>query len=120
TTQDTPTTEAVVVINETMAKRYFPGQSAVGKQILSWSSQIGPLGRNLTWQVLPDGHRVQPTIRIVGVVADIQNVALGLPVEPAIYATSRQFPFGSMTIAINARDGATALQAMRTALKSVS
>jgi predicted permease len=120
TAQDTPTTEPVVVINETMAKRYFTGQSAVGKQILSWSSQIGPLGRNLTWQVLPDGHRVQPTIRIIGVVADIQNVALGLPVEPTVYATSRQFPFGSMTIAINARDGATALQAMRTALKSVS
>jgi putative ABC transport system permease protein len=120
TAQDTPTTEAVVVINETMAKRYFPGQSPVGRQILSWSSQIGPLGRNLTWTILPDGHRVQPTIRVVGVVADIHNVALGMPVEPAIYATSRQFPFGNMTIAINARDSATAVQAMRNALKSVS
>ena len=120
TANDTPTTEPVVVINETMAKRYFPGQSAVGRQILSWSSQIGPLGRNLTWTILPDGYRVQPTIRIVGVVADIQNAALGLPVEPAIFATARQFPFGTMTMAIQARDGATALQAIRTALKSVS
>jgi putative ABC transport system permease protein len=120
TAQDTPATEAVVVINETMAKRYFPGQSPVGRQILSWSSQIGPLGRNLTWRILPDGHRVQPTIRVVGVVADIHNVALGMPVEPAIYATTRQFPFSSVTIAINARDGATAVQAMRTALKSAS
>jgi putative ABC transport system permease protein len=118
--QDTPTTEAVVVINETMAKRYFPGQSPVGRQILSWSAQIGPLGRNLTWTILPDGQRVQPTIRVVGVVADIHNVALGMPVEPAIYATARQFPFGNMTIAINARDSATAVQAMRNALKSVS
>jgi putative ABC transport system permease protein len=120
TAYDTPTTEPVVVINETMAKRHFPGQSPVGKQLLSWSAQIGPLGRNLTWTILPDGHRVQPTIRIVGVVADIQNAALGLPVEPAIFATSRQFPFGTMTMAIQARDSATALQAIRNALKSVS
>ncbi|HUR20148.1 MAG TPA: ABC transporter permease, partial [Vicinamibacterales bacterium] len=120
TAQDSPTAEPVVIINETMAKRYFPGQSPVGRQILSWSSQIGPLGRNLTWTILPDGHRVQPTIRVVGVVADIQDVALGLPVEPAIYAPTRQFPFASLTIAINARDGATAVQAMRNALKAVS
>lgn len=117
---DTPTTEPVAIINETMAKRFFAGQSPVGRQILSWSSQTGPLGRNLTWKILPDGHRVQPTIRVIGVVADIQNVALGLPVEPAIFATSRQYPFGSATIAIAARDNATAVQAMKNALKAVS
>lgn len=118
--QDTPSTEPVAIINETMANRYFPGQSAVGRQLRSWSQQTGPLGRNLTWKVLPDGHRVQPTIRIIGVVADIQNVALGLPVEPAIFATSRQYPFGSATLAIAARDAATAVQAMKNALKAVS
>lgn len=120
TTEDTPTTEPVVIINETLARRYFPGRSAVGRQMRSWSAQVGPLGRNLTWTVTPDGHRVQPTIRIIGVVADIQNTALGLPVEPAVYATTRQFPFSSATIAIAARDGATAVQAMRNALKLVS
>jgi putative ABC transport system permease protein len=120
TTRDTPDTEAAVIVNETLARRYFPGQSAVGREILSWSSQIGPLGRNLTWRVTPDGHRVQPRTRVVGVVADIQNTALGLPVEPAIYATTRQFPFSSVTIAIAARDGATAVQAMRHALTAIS
>ena len=120
TDQDTPDTEPVVVVNDTLAKRHFAGQSAVGREILSWSSQIGPLGRNLTWKVTPDGQRVQPRIRIIGVVADVQNVALGLPAEPAIYATTRQFPFSSVTIAIAARDGATAVQAMRNALKAVS
>jgi predicted permease len=120
TAQDTPETEAVAIINETLARRYFAGREAVGREILSWSSQIGPLGRNLTWKVTPDGNRVQPRIRVIGVVADIQNVALGLPVEPAIYATTRQFPFSSVTIAIASRDGATAVQAMRNALKAVS
>ena len=113
TAQDTATTEAVVVLNETAAKRYFNGESPVGREMLSWSSQIGPLGRNLTWQVAADGRRIQPRLRVVGVVADIQNVALGMPVEPAVYFPTRQFPFGAVTIAISARDTATALGAMR-------
>ncbi len=120
TAQDTATTESVVVLNETAAKRYFPGETAVGREMLSWSSQIGPLGRNLTWQVGADGRRIQPRLRVVGVIADIQNVALGMTVEPAVYFPTRQFPFSAVTIAISAHDTATALGAMRTALRSVS
>jgi putative ABC transport system permease protein len=120
TAHDTAATESVVVLNETAAKRYFNGESPLGREMLSWSSQIGPLGRNLTWRVAADGHRIQPRVRVIGVVADIQNVALGMPVEPAVYFPTRQFPFAAVTIAIAARDTATALQAMRTALRSVS
>ncbi len=88
---------------------------------MSTPSQIGPLGRNLMWTVAADGRpRAAGAHAIVGVVADIQNVALGLPVEPAVYAPTRQFPFGSVTIAIAARDRATAVQAVRSALKAVS
>ena len=43
-----------------------------------------------------------------------------MPVEPAVYFPTRQFPFGAVTIAISARDADTALAAMRTALRSVS
>ena len=119
TARDTAATEPVAVLNETAAKRYFNGESPVGREMLSWASQIGPLGRNLTWQVV-DGRRIQPRVRVIGVVADIQNVALGMPVEPAVYFPTRQFPFGAVTIAISARDTDTALAAMRTALRSVS
>jgi putative ABC transport system permease protein len=120
TAQDAVDSEAVVILNETLAKRYFPGQSPVGKPMLSWSAQIGPLGRNLMWLVAPDNHRIQPRLRVVGVVADVQNVALGLPAEPAIYFPTRQFPFSAVTLAIAARDTSTAIAAVRTALKSVS
>ena len=121
TAHDTPESEAVVIVNQTLARRYYPGRSAVGREILSTPAQVGPLARNLTWTILPDGQRRPPArTRIVGVVADIQNVALGLPVEPAVYAPTRQFPFGSVTIAIAARDRATAVQAVRSALKAVS
>ncbi|HQX81059.1 MAG TPA: ABC transporter permease [Vicinamibacterales bacterium] len=118
--QDSASAEPVVILNETLAKRFFPGASPVGREMLSWSSQIGPLGRNLTWKVTADGHRTQPRIRVVGVVADVQNVALGLPAEPAIYFPARQFPFSAMTLAISARDSATALAAVKQALRSVS
>ena len=120
TARDTAATEAVAVLNETAAKRYFNGESPVGREMLSWANQIGPLGRNLTWKAAADNRFIQPRVRIVGVVADIQNVALGMPVEPAVYFPTRQFPFGAVTIAISARDTDTAVAAMRTALRSVS
>ena len=121
TTHDTPESEAVVIVNQTLARRFYPGRSAVGREIVSTPAQVGPLARNLTWTILPDGQRRPPArTRIVGVVADIQDVPLGIPVEPAVYAPTRQFPFGSVTIAIAARDRATALQAVRGALKAVS
>src|SRR5262245_11840905 len=72
------------------------------------------------WAVAPDGHRVQPRLRVIGVVSDIQNVALGLPVEPAVYYPTRQFPFGAVTVAIAARDRAAAEAALKSALKAVS
>lgn len=120
TDRDTPDSEAVVILNETAAKRYFPGEPAVGREMRSWSSQIGPLGRNLSWKVAPDGHRIQPTLRVVGVVADIQNVGLGLEPEPAVFFPTRQFPFSAVTIAINARDTATGIAALKQALRDVS
>jgi putative ABC transport system permease protein len=118
--QDSPAGEPVVIVNETFAKRYFAARSPVGSEVLSWASQVGPLGRNLMWRVEADGHRIQPRVRVVGVVADIQNVALSLPVEPAIYFPTRQFPFSAVTVVIAARDNATAAAALQKALKAVS
>jgi predicted permease len=117
---DTTSSEPVVIVNEEFVKRHYPDKSPVGEQMLTWSRQIGPLGRNLMWDTAPDGTHVQPRLRIVGVVSNIQNVALGLPVEPAVFYPTRQFPFGAVTIAIKARDTATAATVLKTALKAVS
>jgi putative ABC transport system permease protein len=123
TARDVVGTEAVAVVNESLARRFFPGRSAVGGRLLGVPGQIGPLGRNLMYTVSADGkHRVGPAQgwRVVGVVADVQNVALGLQPEPAVYLTTRQFPFSAVTVSIAARDRATAIQAVRNALKAVS
>jgi hypothetical protein len=119
TPQDTRSTEPVVIVNEEFVKRHYPDRTPVGEEILTWTSQVGPLGRNLMWGVNPDGTRVQPRLRIVGIVSNIQNVALGLPVEPAVYYPTRQFPFGAITVAIAARDTAAAENALKNELKAV-
>lgn len=123
TALDLPGMEAVAIVNETLARRFFPGRSAIGGVIVETPFQIGPLGRNLMATMSPDGrHAIPPPngTRIVGVVADIQNETLGMPVEPAVYLSTRQFPFASVSIAIAARDEATAVQAVRNAVKAVS
>ena len=118
--QDRVDTISVAILNKTAADRHFPGESAVGKEIRSWMFQVGPLGRNLMWQLLPEGRAVQPRTRIVGVVADVQNVSLGLASEPAVFFPMRQFPFSAVTIAVSGLDTARAVGAVREAVRSVS
>jgi ABC-type lipoprotein release transport system permease subunit len=54
---------------------------------------------------------------VIGVVRDIRNVPLGQAVEPAIYFSTRQFPFMEQAIAVRATDVATARNAIRAALQ---
>jgi putative ABC transport system permease protein len=118
--RDTSTGEGVAVVNETLAKRFGGGAAIVGKQLMIYSGQIGPLGRNLMAETTPDNHRAFHPLRIVGVVADVRNTALGQPVEAALYYPNAQFPFRSLQIAIAARDTETAVTAMRNALRAVA
>jgi ABC-type lipoprotein release transport system permease subunit len=53
-------------------------------------------------------------------VKDVRNVPLGQAVEPAIYFTTRQFPFQQLFLTIRAVDPGTALAAVKTALSSVA
>ena len=107
---DSMTGEPVVVVNQTFARRTFPGEEAVGKQIVTTAQQIGPLGRNLPGLV---------PFRIVGVVADIQQAPIGRRIEPVIYHTQRQFPFRAMTLIGRGPDTATVVAGLRTALREL-
>jgi ABC-type antimicrobial peptide transport system permease subunit len=53
---------------------------------------------------------------VVGVVGDIRNAPFGQPVEPAIYFSTRQFPFREQFVAVKAADRAAAVAAIRTAM----
>ena len=63
----------VAVVNETMARQYWPGQNAVGRRF-----KIGDLNDDTPW------------IQIVGVVADVRQMGLDEPVKAEMYLPFRQ------------------------------
>ncbi|HWY48624.1 MAG TPA: ABC transporter permease [Bryobacteraceae bacterium] len=80
---------AVVIINEALARQYWPRGNPIGQKIRAVSGGFGPLGRIL----LSDPE-------IVGLVKDMKYAGLGRSAEPAIYFPSRQAPFASMTLVV--------------------
>jgi putative ABC transport system permease protein len=113
---DTTAAEPVIIVNESLATRVFPGEEALGKRILSRAQQIGPLGRNLMFRTR-EVHQVP--FRIVGVVADVHQAPIGQAAEPVIYHSPRQFPFRAMTVVARGRDTATVAAGIRQALRSI-
>ncbi len=79
--QDTPERPRVVIINESMARKHFPGESPIGKQV-----RFMPL--------TSDPHE------IVGVVGDVHLGSLADTVDPAIYLLYEQQPRLVMSVAI--------------------
>jgi putative ABC transport system permease protein len=74
---DTQTSEPVLAINETLAKRYFPGQDPVNR-LVAWggAKQHGP------W------------MRVVGVMADVKQAGLANATEPQTWQPWSQVPDG--------------------------
>ncbi|MBV8820829.1 MAG: ABC transporter permease [Acidobacteriaceae bacterium] len=70
---DNARSRPVAIINETMARMYFPGENALGKRF-KCSPYDSP----------------QPWIMIVGVVADIKQMGLDVPSRPEMYFPYRQ------------------------------
>jgi putative ABC transport system permease protein len=101
--RDDSASRPVVVVNETMAKRVWPGEPAVGKQLLLPWATIGPLGLRLT----KDTAHV-----VVGIVRDIKNTSLRDQAEPAIYYSQRQFPYRAMHIVVRGRGDVAPLQSV--------
>jgi predicted permease len=119
TSRDDPTAPAVAIVNETFAARHLAGRQPAGAALVMGVGGIGPLGRNLLARV-EDGQ-VQPgRFEVVGVVADVRNVPIGQPVEPAVYLPARQFPFRSMLVTIDAANGAAAVTALRETLREIA
>jgi predicted permease len=80
----------VVIVNETFARRYFSGRSAIGARVAPSTSL---------------SHTAKFSMRtIVGVVADMRTSYLGTPV-PTIYVPSRQFPLSTSSLVIERTPG---------------
>jgi predicted permease len=68
---DNADSQRVVIVNETMARQFWPGGSALGKRI-----SFGPNGGN--------GNKF-PWRTIVGVVADVRDMGMSAPVKAEMY-----------------------------------
>jgi putative ABC transport system permease protein len=84
TDDDKPGTPPVVLITESAARQYFPGEDPIGKTIsLGW--RRGAARREAGGQV-------------VGIVAGIKDAGLTEPHPPQIYLPFRQWPVSFMTV----------------------
>ena len=94
----------VMIINEAMAKKYWPKGNAVGARI-----HIGP----------PDP--TAPWITVVGIVGDTRNDPTNLRAEPIMFASLRQQPFGETFVVRTAptRDPVALLPTVRRTLASI-
>ena len=121
---DTYTSAPVVMVNEAFVNRHREsGRPVIGRRVLTTSTSVGPLARNLMIAFPPRGSNVPPTavaFDIVGVVKDVRNVPLGQALEPAIYFSARQFPYRELFLTVRASDAGTGVQAVRSALAEVA
>lgn len=95
---DTLDAQKVCVINESLAAKIFPGESAVGRTILT-------------------GAEGEQENHIVGIIRDIKTTGLNQPAPDEIYYPATQRAYGGMAIAARTTSDPVLLQAaMRNAV----
>jgi len=72
----------VMIINETLARKFFPGENPIGKRIRQNANSRNPFSE------------------VVGVVGDVKYSGIGEPTEYAIYEPSIQNPSSSVYLAV--------------------
>jgi predicted permease len=85
---DTEESPPVVVISESMARRYWPQGDAVGQRITL--ANLGRLSRG--------GSTESVSRQIVGVVGDVRHAGLASRGEPTLYVPYRQDPWPLMSL----------------------
>jgi len=83
TSKDDSASTPVALINETMARRYWPGENPIGRAVKV-------------------GYYAAPVERqVVGIVADTKQSALDAPAEATIYLPNAQAPTGSIWLVMH-------------------
>jgi putative ABC transport system permease protein len=90
------------LVSETFARRYFPGDTALGQRI-----RLGP-NPNAAWRT------------IVGIVGDVRDLGLGAPPRPDVYVLFTQSPSAAMALVLRtAGDPGTAVAPARGVIRSL-
>ena len=101
--EDRPDTPSVVLINRSMAERYWPGESAVGKRF-SFASQP----KEKDWNA------------VVGVVGDVKDYPYSPAAEPAFYFSTTQGSPPEMILALRANtDPLRLVETVRAEIRSL-
>jgi putative ABC transport system permease protein len=104
TASDTAQAPAVAIINESMAKRFWPGESPIGRRFMYG----GPPTPNAPW------------LTIVGVVGDTRRVGYDAPIRPETYVPMAQSPSpGMMMVVRSASDPAALASSIRGVVASI-
>jgi putative ABC transport system permease protein len=82
----------VALINESLARKSFPGQDPIGRMIYCGYDSMKPM-------------------QIVGVVADVRHQSLDTDVRPMVYLTNRQMGFPWMGVVIRTSGDPSAMTA---------
>jgi putative ABC transport system permease protein len=90
---DTADSTPVVIINATMARRFWPDEDPIGRRITYGQ----PDGDNTVW------------LTIVGVVGDTRRVGFDAPIRPETYLPLTQYTQRSMLLVARSSRAATAL-----------
>ncbi len=85
---DTRTSAPVVIVNQSFARKYFPGQDPVGQRVVPGAAD----------------HPVKklPEYEIVGVVGNVLSTNLSDPPQPEYYVPYSQIMFGGYSIVVRA------------------
>jgi putative ABC transport system permease protein len=90
---DTADAPGVVIINQAMAKKYWPGEEALGKRINFDDSDPA----KIKW------------VTVVGIVTDIRHRGLDAETKPEYYVAHSQLPYRGMILAVRSPLEASAL-----------
>ena len=101
---DTRDRQGVVLVNQVIAEREWPGQDPVGKRVAIGGDPTDPT----SW------------ITVVGVVANIRRADLQTPPPPTMYLPHAQFTLPYMGVIVRSDAGATAIaNAVRAAVRGL-
>ncbi len=104
--RDNTESPGAVIINEEMARRFWPGTDAVGKRITQGL-------------LLTPGEMAER--EIVGVVGNVKHFGLAADTEPQMYVPHRQSPWPAMNLAVRAEGEPLALAAaVRAEVRAIS
>jgi putative ABC transport system permease protein len=108
TNQDDPQHPGMVIVNETLVRKYFAKENPIGKVL-----RISP--PSMIW-----GKDMPERFQVIGVVRDVKFLGLHSQVEPAFYIPAAQVALNDMKLLVRTSGDPLALvSAIRTATRSL-